>query len=307
MSFVAIDAHNLGVTIGALMVPLIGLILLTVGIIERTRSRKQLPPMPPGYVGHMPPTAHSQPPYPPLPPGHGYPTPPTYTPYPPPPGHWPPPPPRPKPRGTGLMITGAVILGFSLIGGVLRVAESSDASSSRSPDGSDSPGHIGSAKALKIGQCVADSDFAKREPKPTDCNNPSAVMELVSRGGANANCPDGKGHAETDYTTLFWDDATMCFAASLQEHHCYAVNMADPSESPFTHEDCDDPRADIEVVQRLEGITDPTQCSPGTKPVSYKQPARLYCLKAAKSRVALSLSCRSEPGTSAVAVNGRCL
>jgi hypothetical protein len=267
MSFVALDAHNLGVTIGALMVPLIGLILLIVGIVERTRSRKQLPPMQPGYLGHMPPTAQTQPPYPPPP--LGYPA------YPPPPG-WPPPPPQPKPRGTGLMITGAVILGLSLVGGVVRAADSSEASSGRKP------GHLDSAPTLSIGQCVADSDFAKREPKPTDCNNPSAVMELVSRGGANADCPDGKGHAETDYTTLFWDDATMCFAASLQENHCYAVNMADPSESPFTHEDCDDPRANIEVVQRLDGTTDAAKCSPGTKPVSYKQPARLYCFKAAK-------------------------
>jgi hypothetical protein len=61
MSFVALDAHNLGVTVGALMVPLVGLILLIVGIIERTRARKQLPSTHPGYLGHTPRAAQSQP------------------------------------------------------------------------------------------------------------------------------------------------------------------------------------------------------------------------------------------------------
>lgn len=47
----------------------------------------------------------------------------------------------------------------------------------------------------------------------------------------------------------------------------YAVNTADPSESPFTHEDCDDPRAAVKVVQRFDGTTDASQCSPVRKAV----------------------------------------
>jgi len=173
------------------------------------------------------------------------------------------------------MITGAVILGLSLVGGVVRAADSSEASSGRQP------GHLDPAPTLSIGQCVADSDFANRDPKPTDCSNPSAVMELVSRGGANADCPDGRGRDDTDYATLFWDNETMCFAANLQGGYCYAVNTTDPSESPFTLELCSDPRATVKVVQRLDGTTDAAQCPSRTKPVSYKQPARLYCLKPA--------------------------
>ena len=92
--------------------------------------------------------------------------------------------------------------------------------------------------------------------------------------------PDGNGHEDTDNTTLFWDNATMCFVANFLEDQCYAVNTADPSESPFTHEDCDDPRAAVKAVHRFDGTTDTSQCSPGTKPISYKQPARLFCLKA---------------------------
>src|SRR5437899_357126 len=124
MTVGALDAHNLGVTIGALMVPLIGLILLIVGLVERTRSRKAPPPMPPGYPGPVPHSPQFGPPPQQPPPGYGPQMPPGYVPYPPPPGHWPPP--RPRPRGTALIVTGAVIFGLSLIGGLVRVAESSD-------------------------------------------------------------------------------------------------------------------------------------------------------------------------------------
>jgi hypothetical protein len=228
----ALDAHNVGVTIGTLMVPLIGLILLIVGLVERTRSQKTPPPMPPGYPGPMPQTAHFGPPPQQPPPGYGPQMPPGYPPYPLPPGHWPPP--RPKPRGTALIVTGAVIFGVSLIGGLVRVAETRDGSSDSSTNAT--LPRLDAAPTLKLGQCVADSDFAERDPKPTDCDNPSAVMELVSRGGANANCPDGKCRDDTAYTTLFWEDATMCFAANFVEGDCYAMHTDDASESPFTHE-----------------------------------------------------------------------
>src|SRR5262245_53576497 len=108
MNLAALDAHNLGLTIGALMVPLIGLILLIVGIVERTRSQNHPPPLPPGYpaspypqppTGYGPQVPPGYPPFPPTPSG------PPYPPYPP-PGNWPPL--RPKPRGTALIVAGAV-------------------------------------------------------------------------------------------------------------------------------------------------------------------------------------------------------
>jgi hypothetical protein len=179
-----------------------------------------------------------------------------------------------------MIVTGAVILGLSLVGGGVSAAGSSEESSGSSTR--TSLPRLDSAPTLIIGQCVDEKDFAHRDPKPTDCQNPSAVMELVSRGGANADCPDGKGRDDTDYTTLFWDNATMCFAANFMEGDCYAVNTDSSSEPPFTHEDCDDPDAQVKVVQRVDGTTDDGQCSPGTKPISYPHPARLYCLESAQ-------------------------
>jgi hypothetical protein len=72
MIVAALDPHAVGMASGAAMIPLIGLILLIVGLVVRTRSQKQPPPMPsPGYPG-QPPIAQSQSPYPPPPPaGYG--------------------------------------------------------------------------------------------------------------------------------------------------------------------------------------------------------------------------------------------
>lgn len=59
MTVAALDAHNLGFAIGALIIPLIGLILLIVGTVERARSQKQPPPMPPGYPAQASPPPSS--------------------------------------------------------------------------------------------------------------------------------------------------------------------------------------------------------------------------------------------------------
>jgi hypothetical protein len=130
---------------------------------------------------------------------------------------------------------------------------------------------------------VPDSGFASSSgPKPTNCSDPDATMEVASVGGANAPCPDGKGRAETDYTTLFWDDATICFAGNFVEGDCYAVDTSSEGEgAPFTHTDCADSRALIKVVKRFDGLTTESLCETGTKPIAYVAPARLYCLEPA--------------------------
>jgi len=37
----------------------------------------------------------------------------------------------------------------------------------------------------------------------------------------------------------------------------------------------------VKVVERVDGTTDDGRCPSGTKPVSYVEPARLYCLEPA--------------------------
>lgn len=104
-------------------------------------------------------------------------------------------------------------------------------------------------------------------------------MEVVSVGGANASCPDGKGRTDTDYTTLFWNDATICFAANLVEGDCYSVDTSSEGMgSPFSREDCADASAQVRVIQRFDGTASPALCDAGTNPIAYVQIARLYCL-----------------------------
>ena len=262
------SAYDAGVVIGALLFPLTGLTLLIVGLVQRLRS-PQAPPVPPhwnpGYGAAAP---GVNPAYPPQGGAPYYPQPgqwpaPGQPPYYPQPGQWPAPP-RPKKRGTGLIIAGAVLLVLSLLGVVGRAGLSAN-----------------SARALNVGDCVAESDFGERNAKPTSCSDPEAVMELASRGGADADCPDGKGRKDTDYTTLFWDDGTLCFAANFIEGNCYATHTTLTSGPPFTLEDCGGSGAVVEVVERIDGTTDDGRCPSGTKPVSYVEPARLYCLQPA--------------------------
>ncbi|WP_156428040.1 MULTISPECIES: hypothetical protein [unclassified Mycobacterium] len=278
MTVNALDAYDLGYAMGSLMIPLIGLILLIIGLVQLTRSQKQPPPPPQPYGGHpQPPTQFGPPQFPP-PPGfgpQGYPSyaqPPGAPAYPPPAGYWPPP--RPKRRGMGLIITGAVILVLSLLVGGLRAAGSGTAA-----DESTGIGHLDSGESLAVGQCVAQDEFGDGAPTSTDCSDPTATMELASLGGPDAECPDGKRRDATDYTTLFWDNATMCFLANLVEGECYAINMENRFEAPFIREDCAGSSATIRIVQRFDDTTDATQCPTATKPISYPRPARLYCLE----------------------------
>lgn len=266
MTVLALDARNLGMAFGALMIPLVGLILLIVGVVERRRSQQEPPRIlpPPGYPGA---------PYPAGPPP-GYPPP--YPPAPPPgyPPHHPPygaPPPRPKPRGTGLIVTGAVILGLSLLGGVVRAADSSTAPSATTTE-------------LTVGQCVTSDDYrsATGAPPPaTDCTDPDAILEVTARGDGSSTCPDGRRPEDTDYTTLFWSDLTLCFAPNFTEGSCYTINITDDvDEPPYVRVDCDAPGTRLRIVQRSDGATDDTQCTSGT-PVFYSELARLYCISGA--------------------------
>lgn len=253
------SAYNAGVIIGALLFPLTGLTLLIVGLVQRFRSPQVplvQPQWNPGYgAAYPPPTQWSQP---------GQWQQPGQPPYYPQPGQWPAPPRPPKKRGTGLIIAGTVLLVLSLLGIVGRAGLSAN-----------------SVRGLDVGDCVTESEFGERNAKPVSCSDPEAVMELASKGGADSDCPDGKGRKNTDYTTLFWDNGTLCFAANFIEGKCYATHMFATSGPPFTLEDCGGSGAEVKVVERIDGTTDDGRCPSGTKPVSYVEPARLYCLQPA--------------------------
>ena len=238
-------AYNLGYLLVTLFLPIAGLTLLIIGLIQRTRPSR--PPNP--YPGYPPPWPHSP---------HA--------------GQWAPP---PKRRGTGLIVTGAVVLVLGLAAvGVRDVGSSSNDSPSR-------PGRSDAAGRVAVGDYVTADDIATRSPRPVDCDDPTAMMEVVYKGGGHADCPDGKAGNETDYTTLVWDDATLCFAANFREGQCYSVNTADTSDAPFRRRACDSPDADVKVVQRFDGTADKGRCPSRSNPIAYVELARVFCLEPA--------------------------
>ena len=193
------DSAHVARTAGALLIPIVGLVLLVVGLMVRSRS-PQSPPM------------GSAPGYPP-PPGWGPPqtsVPQGFSPQPGPPGYAPPP--RQKKRGTGLIIAGAVILAMSLIGGVARVA-SSDSSfrSSNSCVGSSKTesGQRTESRRLRTRQRFRHVQWSEAD----GLQRPERDHGGGLGGRHERPLPRRQGHADTDYTTLFWDDATICFAA----------------------------------------------------------------------------------------------
>lgn len=240
--------YVLGSLLAALLVPAIGVLLLVLGLRQRSKSRREQGP--PGY----PP--YPQQPYPGQPyPGQapGYPTP-GYPAYPP-----PPPPPPQKTRGTALIAIGAVVL----VLGLFAVAATGVS-------------RLGGSK-LAVGECITNTEYEKRDmrPEPVDCSRDDAIYELASTGDGAANCPDGK-RDDSDYSALTNDRLTYCFLLNFAEGACFDV---DPVQNLFTPEPCSSAR--VKVERRIDGSTDSSECDAGSNAVSYPEPKRLYCLVSA--------------------------
>jgi hypothetical protein len=248
----------------SLGIPLIGLICLVIGLWDRSRRRRQPAP---GY------------PYPPGPlaPPMGYPGP---YPGPPHPGY--PPQFYPQQRtgrsATVLIIIGAVLLTFGILGNLARVA----ATMGRDTHGAGRSQLPAAAKGPQIGQCFSQFDLGTEfgNATPIDCADPVGTYELAAKGGPTATCPDNERESSI-YHVYTNESSTLCFAANLKEGQCY-LKMDDGKATKLTPVDCDDRRfAQVKVDRRIDGSTDKSQCPPGTKAISYPTPARVYCIEKA--------------------------
>jgi len=261
------DAEHLGELIGFFGFPLVGLILLIVGLLHRSQSKRQrafdspmVPPPGPYPYGYPPPSGQVA----------GYPTLPGPPPYPPPyPVPYPTyPVPYPTPHrrgssGTALIVTGSVLLAFSVLGFIGRLADVSSRSE----------------RSAHVGQCLAESDFQNDDltAAPRDCANPDSIFEVVVRGDASANCPDGKLDG-SQYTFMRKGTTTLCLMLNLKQDQCYTATGT--AENPsFASATCSGSGPRIRVVKRDDESSDHALCPEGTKAVSYPTPARLYCLE----------------------------
>jgi hypothetical protein len=256
-------AEHAGELIAAFGFPVVGLILLLLGLSRRSRSRGQAPPPmfpPPGPYpyGYPPPNA-------------GYPSqpgPPTYPPtYPPayPPGY-----PAPRPRGssgTALIVVGALLLAFGVLGFLGRLANVATRV--------DNSPHVG--------ECLSQNDFRDSvlTPPHRDCADPESIFEVVTRGDASATCPDGKVD-KSAYAYLRDGTTTLCLMLNLKQGQCYTATGT-PENPSFATAACTGSGPRVEVVKRVDGSADTSLCPEGTRAFSYPNPARLYCLQRVKS------------------------
>jgi hypothetical protein len=266
-------AEHIGEFTALLGIPLAGVILLIVGLQRRSRSRRQPPfynpMMPPGYPPPGP-YAYGYPP-PGGPVNTGYPNqpgPPPPSPYPPayPPPHYPAGYPAARPRGsagTGLIITGSILLGLGILGFLGRMADVVSTS----------------ARSLHAGQCISQSDYHDNVPKPTpqDCSDPNSIFEIASKGDGSANCPDGKLE-DSKYAFMRDNNTTLCLMLNLKQGHCYTATGT-PDNPSFAAATCDGSGPRLKVVKRSNDSSDLTQCPSGTRAFSYPSPTRLYCLE----------------------------
>ncbi|OMC00394.1 LppU/SCO3897 family protein [Mycolicibacterium fortuitum] len=294
-------AESAGYVIGTLFIPGLGLLLLILGLVRRSSSKSKPSGQPgyppsypqPGYPQSYPqpgyPQGYQQPGYPPSYPQQGY-----QPGYPQQPGY--PAPPQaygapPKKSGTTMIVIGAILLVLGLLGLAGKMATRASESSSRSESNSSSASSSSSAPSassgsgssqsggaddLAVGECITGVQYATAgsDITPTDCSDPEAIYELVSKGGGSATCPDGK-RADSDYNVLMDDTRTYCFIPDLAEGQCFNID-----DKLITAVECSDPTASIKIVKRVDGSTDPAVCDSGSHAVAFPEPARVYCAEA---------------------------
>lgn len=246
-------AENFGRLIGLLLFPIIGIILLVIGLHDRSKSRRAQPP----YQSPVP----GYPPYPPY--AGGFP----------PPGYPPAPPPRPT-AGRGLIVGGSILIAISLIGVVIRAAMAAG-----DPSAAENV-----TPPVKVGQCITGEAMASGAIGAhdiTECTNPAGVFEVVSTGGRDAACPDG-AKSDTDFARWTNNASTVCFIPNLLVDHCYATVQGQPTPGDPNRTDtlrsvlCTEKSAEFKVLQRYE-MADYNLCPTGAHQRIWTVPPRTYC------------------------------
>jgi hypothetical protein len=259
-------ARALGAVTFAVGVPLIGLILLIVGLWQRSSGRRRSRP---GYP-YPPPTGYPGPPQP----YPGYPPPPGYPPYPGYPPQQPPPRRRASGASTTLITIGAVVLAFGIFGIVGHVAGALKRL-----------GEHQERTSMRVGECITQMAYRSESftsKSDNDCANPANTYLLAAKGGSSASCPDGK--REGSLYDRYTDSSTiLCFALNLKQGQCYLI-AGQQSSPEISLGDCNVAQTGLmRVAQRIDGTTDTSGCPDGDKGVSYPTPEIVYCLEKVSS------------------------
>jgi hypothetical protein len=134
-----------------------------------------------------------------------------------------------------------------------------------------------------IGDCVTLTATASGGPHiaKSGCGaDPSYTVGSIAR--ADAACPG------PTYMRYAWTDAdttvgALCLAQNLRVGHCYQPG---PIGAVLDLVDCAAVTSNGDrVTQRLDNVSDVTQCPPNTTAYAYPVPARTYCLMAMQPKM----------------------
>ena len=167
---------------------------------------------------------------------------------------------RPRGRGTGFIVVGAMVV---LLGAAHVLSMFAP---------SRTPAAVGE---VHVGQCITADSFGQRHlgAEPVDCSRADATLQLVSRGDGTATCPDGAREG-TKYLALINSGRTQCYVPNLRVGQCYAF------VDTFTPVDCTDHAANISVVRRFDGTAEAVECDAAAKTVTFRGSPRAYCFVA---------------------------
>ncbi|KZS67189.1 LppU/SCO3897 family protein [Mycobacterium ostraviense] len=225
-----------GTIVGSLLLPVTGVILLIAGIRKRSAAREQASI---GYSPGYPPPAYpaaGQPGYGGYPPGY-------------------PMPPQPKSAGTGLIVTGIVLLAVGALAVVGTLANA-----------------VRHSTRLAIGDCLTNAILTDNPDwRPSSCSNKDAVLQYAANTDSIGNCPDGKRN-DSSYLSAEHNGVRMCFAANLLQGQCYASEHDDKTVRQTS---CTS--GTVRIVKRVDGGTDASACPKRTRALTYTQPKRTYC------------------------------
>ncbi|ANW63204.1 hypothetical protein BCA37_05930 [Mycobacterium sp. djl-10] len=232
-------AADVGDTAMMLVIPVVGLILLSSGI-WRQRHESRASPPPPGAPSPQP-VPHS----------------------------------GPDAIATVLILLGSGLLVLGLAATALAALGPRPDSTRSARLSLSTP--TAAAHRLHVGECITDRQYAVADmsPRPTDCADPDAVYELAYQAeGPSATCPDGF-REDSGYAVLFNNSHTYCFVLNVDEGECFSVL---PEADLFRPVDCTDPDANTRIDKILDGAEDLALCPAGPQGASFPQPARTYCV-----------------------------
>ena len=137
---------------------------------------------------------------------------------------------------------------------------------------------------LTVGQCVSSADYESYQLRATDCSDIDAVYEYAGKATMNI-CPDGK---RTEDGNLLHRDRqrprreVLLRSESQRGRVLTARHFGETGQPRGVRAGCvgaNSHTGAVKVSQRIDGSSDESRCSAGTKALAFITPERVYCVQ----------------------------